>query len=102
LLLLRERRAHGYELLERLGALGFGPGDAGGRYRVLRRLETDGLVRSAWEKSTAGPDRRTYELTRAGIETLHSCAMEMLQTRGVLSVFLSRYSEFVALDAAHR
>src|SRR3954465_8303132 len=68
LLLLREQPAHGYELLERLRAFGFSGTDPGGLYRALRALETDGLVHSAWEASTLGPERRIYEITRAGKE----------------------------------
>jgi poly-beta-hydroxybutyrate-responsive repressor len=98
LLLLREQPAHGYDLLERLRPLGFSRDDPGRLYRALRQLETDGLVRSVWEKSRNGPDRRMYELTRAGMETLHASAKDLMVTGGILSVFLSRYSEFVALD----
>src|SRR3954469_80151 len=71
LLLLREHPAHGYDLLERLRPLGFSREDPRRLYRALRALECDGLVRSVWEKSTSGPDRRMYELTRAGMEVLH-------------------------------
>ena len=49
LLLLRESPAHGYDLLERAKAFGFTRWDPGGLYRVLRALEEEGLVRSAWE-----------------------------------------------------
>jgi len=98
LLLLREQPAHGYDLLERLRPLGFNRDDPGRLYRALRALETDGLVRSVWEKSTSGPDRRMYELTRKGMEELHDSAKALQATDAILDVFLSRYSEFVALD----
>jgi poly-beta-hydroxybutyrate-responsive repressor len=98
LLLLREQPAHGYDLLERLRPLGFNRDDPGRLYRALRALETDELVRSVWEKSTSGPDRRMYELTRKGMEELHDSAKALLATDAILDVFLSRYSEFVALD----
>jgi PadR family transcriptional regulator, regulatory protein PadR len=97
LLLLREQPAHGYELLERLRTLGFEGDDPGGLYRALRALERDGLVRSAWEPSAAGPDRRTYSLTRTGTEELHRRAKALTETRETLGVFLSRYGEFVSL-----
>jgi poly-beta-hydroxybutyrate-responsive repressor len=99
LLLLREQPAHGYELLERLTSLGFTGDDPGGLYRGLRGLERDGLVASAWEPSAAGPDRRSYRLTRAGMEELHRRAKELDRLRDTLGVFLSRYAEFVALAA---
>jgi PadR family transcriptional regulator, regulatory protein PadR len=98
LLLLREQPAYGYELLERLSPFGFAGDDPGGLYRTLRALEADGLVRSAWEPSSAGPDRRIYQLTRKGMEELHRHAKELLRARETLGVFLSRYAEFVSLD----
>ena len=97
LLLLREQPAHGYELLERLTAFGFDRSDPGGLYRALRRLEGEGLVRSSWEPSVAGPDRRTYELTRAGMEHLHDQAKALAAAMETLGDFVSRYEEFAAL-----
>jgi poly-beta-hydroxybutyrate-responsive repressor len=98
LLLLREQPAHGYDLLERLRPLGFSRDDPGRLYRALRALESDGLVHSAWEPSGSGPDRRIYELTRPGMEALHDAVQSLLATNAIIGVFLSRYSEFVALD----
>ena len=98
LLLLREAPAHGYDLLERLTTFGFTRSDPGGLYRALRALETEGLVRSAWEPSEAGPDRRIYTLTRTGMEALHEQAKALTATADVLRTFVSRYSEFVALE----
>ena len=59
-------------------------------------------MRSVWEKSTSGPDRRMYELTRDGMELLHESAKALKATDDILSVFLSRYSEFVSLDHLNR
>ncbi len=100
LLLLRENPAHGYDLLERLGSFGFDRSDPGGLYRALRSLESEDMVRSVWESSTAGPDRRIYELTRAGMEELHRHARALAGTDDLLRIFLSRYAEFVSLPAA--
>ena len=100
LLLLRERAAHGYDLLARLRPLGFKADDPGGLYRTLRALERDGLVVSEWERSDTGPDRRIYELTRAGEAELHDAAKALDRARENLHRFLSRYEEFVALKGA--
>ena len=97
LLLLREDPAHGYDLLERIQALGFDGSDPGNLYRALRSLEKDGLVRSVWEPSDNGPDRRTYEITRRGMENLHESAKAIAAGHEAVSAFLSRYQEFVAL-----
>ena len=100
LLLLREQPAHGYELLERLRTFSFEGSDPGGLYRSLRKLEEEGLVRSAWEQSSTGPARRIYEITRAGMEELHRWAKGLAEARGTLDTFLGRYEEFVALRRA--
>lgn len=97
LLLLRERPAHGYELLEQLRAFGFTRDDPGRLYRALRALEDEGLVHSAWEKSQSGPDRRIYQLTRAGGEALHGHAKVLVAVAETLEAFLARYEEFVAV-----
>jgi poly-beta-hydroxybutyrate-responsive repressor len=99
LLLLREQPSHGYELLERLRPFGLEQ-DPGGLYRALRALEAEQLVRSAWEPSTEGPERRIYELTRAGMEELHSLAKSIAAAEEPLGRFLDRYREFVALPGA--
>ena len=100
LLLLREHPAHGYDLVERLGAFGFSREDPGRLYRALRTLENEGLVHSAWEKSRNGPDRRIYELTRAGMQCLHEESKAIASITGALEAFLGRYEEFVAVGAA--
>src|SRR3954462_11441483 len=82
LLLLRERPAHGYDLLERLPVLtGEARVDVGNLYRVLRRLEEQGLVSSEWDESVPGPAKRTYELTDGGREALERWAASLAETR---------------------
>jgi PadR family transcriptional regulator, regulatory protein PadR len=97
LLLLREESAHGYDLLERVQSLGVDGSDPGGLYRALRALEREKLVRSVWEPSETGPDRRIYEITRAGMEELHRSAKAIAAGQERVGGFLSRYEEFVAL-----
>jgi PadR family transcriptional regulator, regulatory protein PadR len=97
LLLLREEHAHGYDLLERVQSLGFDGSDPGGLYRALRALEREKLVRSVWEPSENGPDRRTYEITRAGMEELHRTAKAIAAGQDTVTAFLGRYEEFVSL-----
>ncbi len=102
LLLLREDPAHGYDLLERVQSLGFNGSDPGGLYRALRALEREKLVRSVWEPSESGPDRRTYEITRAGMEELHRSAKAIAAGNETVDAFLSRYAEFVSLPRPGR
>jgi len=97
LLLLREEPAHGYDLLQRLRPFGFLRDDPGRLYRALRALEEEDLVRSGWERSSSGPDRRIYELTRAGGEELHRASAGLAEASDALAIFLTRYGEFVQL-----
>ena len=78
-------------------SLGFDGSDPGGLYRALRALEKEKLVRSVWEPSKSGPDRRMYEITRAGMEELHRSAKAIATGQDTVAAFLSRYEEFVAL-----
>ena len=89
LLLLDEAPAHGYDLVERLEGVGVGR-DAGSLYRALRGLEHEGLVRSAWEASLIGPDRRCYVVTDRGRERLRTWVGVLESVQASVAVFLDR------------
>jgi poly-beta-hydroxybutyrate-responsive repressor len=91
LLLIAEQPSHGYDLLERLGAIGVLPVDPGGLYRTLRAMDREGLVSSSWELSRVGPARRTYRLTDEGMEWLHAWAGALRESRTIISNFVRRY-----------
>jgi PadR family transcriptional regulator PadR len=92
LLLLRERPAHGYELLDALpGLTGEARVDMGNLYRVLRALEEDGLVTSRWEAGEPGPAKRTYDLTPAGTRLLDEWAAALRRSRARIDTFLDRF-----------
>jgi poly-beta-hydroxybutyrate-responsive repressor len=91
LLLLRERPAHGYELLERIEELAGEPIDMGNLYRILRALEEEGLVRSEWQSDAPGPARRSYELTGAGRKLLDTWAESLRAMHRRIGGFLDRY-----------
>jgi PadR family transcriptional regulator PadR len=97
LLLLAERPAHGYELVERVQELipGERP-ELGGLYRVLRALEEDGLVTSKWDAAEPGPAKRRYELTPAGHELLRAWVKALKETHKVVDAFLRRYGKEVS------
>lgn len=102
LLLLREHSAHGYELMDRLRALGFDHDDHGRLYRTLRHLEADGQVVSSWAASHSGPHRRIYELTELGAAELRDDARELAAASGFLDAFLCRCAEMhVTADLPH-
>jgi PadR family transcriptional regulator len=94
LLLLRDRPAHGYELLDSLGELVPGRSvDMGNLYRTLRALEAEGLVTSEWDAEAPGPAKRRYELTGSGRRLLDEWAAALRQAGDRIDVFLRRYEK---------
>jgi len=92
LLLLFEKPAHGYELVDRVAEIVAGERpELGGLYRVLRALEDDGLVKSEWDAAAPGPAKRRYELTPAGRELLRAWAKALKQTQVVVDAFIERF-----------
>ena len=76
--LLREPRS-GYDLKSRLdeAVRYFWPAELTQIYRILKRLEGEGLLRSRMVASDKGPARRVYSLTPAGRRTLQQQPMEV-------------------------
>jgi len=94
LLLLRERPAHGYDLLERLPELtGEAKVEMGNLYRLLRALEEEGLVSSEWDDSSAGPAKRRYSITPAGERLLDHWSEALRRSQERTERFLTRYEE---------
>jgi poly-beta-hydroxybutyrate-responsive repressor len=94
LLLLRERPAHGYDLLERLPELtGEARVEMGNLYRLLRGLEEEGLVSSEWDDSSPGPAKRRYAITPAGEQVLDRWAEALRRSQLRIDQFLARYEE---------
>lgn len=91
LLLISEKPSHGYDLLERFEEFGPQILDPGGLYRALRALERDGFVESSWEHSHAGPARRVYEITAAGLGWLDTWADTLRESHRFLASYLARY-----------
>lgn len=67
--------------------------DIGNLYRTLRRMEMDGWVESDWSKNESGPDKRTYTITKDGLEFLKSAVSSLRQTDTTIHSLLNRYKE---------
>ncbi len=92
LLLLHEKEAHGYELLENLVHFGFEKElDPGMVYRNLRKLEEEDAVSSNWDTGGSGPARRVYTLTPHGQELIHAWAGHIQNKLLRLQYYLKRY-----------
>src|SRR5512141_3272057 len=94
LLLLRERPAHGYDLLERLPELtGEQRVEMGNLYRLLRALEEEGLVASEWDETSPGPAKRRYAITEHGQHLLGQWVEALRSSQDRTARFLERYEE---------
>ena len=102
LLLLKEQDSHGYELVSRLGELGFEVSDFGGLYRTLRGMEDEGLVTSSWGTPARGPARRVYALTEQGETQLHGSAPGLVSQRRAIGEVLERYRDLVRRERGPR
>ena len=94
LLALRDGSTHGYDLAEDIGnLLGVPRVDYGNLYRLLRRLEHEGLVSSAWNADIESRSKRTYELSSEGRLLLDAWAGALEITRDRIDEVLTRYNE---------
>ena len=94
LLLLREKPAHGYDLLERMPELtGEQRVEMGNLYRLLRALEEEGLVSSEWDGDSPGPAKRRYAITEQGVQLLDQWVDALRRSQQRTERFLERYEE---------
>ena len=102
LLVLAGGPRHGYDLKEQVTSLVGGDGaDVANLYRLLRQLELEGVVRSAWDTAGSGPARRVYRLTGSGRRLLDQWADAVRLLDETTHAFLARYDS-VAADPDRR
>ena len=65
--------------------------DSAAMYRVLRKLETDGYLRSQWVTSAAGPRRRLYRIDARGRHKLRELTDAIAAVRDCHAAFLRAY-----------
>lgn len=86
-----DREQYGYSLLKTLSDRGLGV-DQGTLYPLLRRLETQGVLRSAWRVEDAHP-RRYYVLSEAGLKILPKLKQEWLVLIKIMDGLLNERKE---------
>jgi PadR family transcriptional regulator PadR len=92
LLLLRDGAAHGYELAGGLGAYESDDRiDLGNLYRLLHRLEDEGILTSEWDDEDVGPSKRRYQLTSEGRLLLDTWAGALERANAQIAKFLEAY-----------
>ena len=91
--LLSRERMYGWELSEALVERGL-IASIGTLYPMLSRLRAQGLVTAIEEPSAAGPVRKYYRLTPAGIA-------QLADFRAQWSPFVSAVNDLVGKDETH-
>jgi len=98
LLLLFQKPAHGYELLDNLEQVGFDRAlpEPATIYKCLRQFEEEGLVESEWDTEGTGPARRIYKITPEGEEMLQAWVVSIRQNMKALEKFMAFYTQLLA------
>ncbi len=86
--LIRARESYGYELVERLAALGLDV-STGLVYPVVNRMERDGWVTTSSKPSPSGPPRKYFSLTAAGATALADARAQWEQTAAAVDLATS-------------
>jgi PadR family transcriptional regulator PadR len=91
--LLRGWSSYGYELMQRLAALGFEAPNITTIYRALRQMKEKGMISLGWEVLGDGPARRVYSITEAGEAHLESWISSLEQHQRTIETFLQVYEQ---------
>lgn len=92
LLLLRDRSSYGYELTERLSALGLEEINISTVYRTLHQMRKKGMV-SVDKTKGYGPERRMYSVMEAGEAYLESWIDSLERHQKIIEMFLRTYAQ---------
>lgn len=91
LVLLKEHKSNGYEVVSRLEGAGIRCGWSR-VYRTLRRMTIDGHVAGEWDTTSGrGPARLVYSLTEDGEAWLEAALAALTTQAEVISELMSRY-----------
>lgn len=88
--LLAERESYGYEVVQRLHALGLVDILEGTVYPALARLEREGRVSTRLVPSSSGPARKYYRPTAAGRTALVEATARWLSLVEIVSATLAQ------------
>jgi PadR family transcriptional regulator PadR len=88
--LLAEQESYGYEVVQRLHAVGLADVLEGTVYPALARLEREGRLSARLVSSHAGPARKYYRPTAAGYEALATGTTNWLSLAEVVGTALNR------------
>ncbi len=94
LLILSMGDNHGLGILKKMDEIAVGHRlDTAVVYRVLKKMQEEGLITSCWEKSEAGPKKKVYSITESGADALKVYKNDIEGAVSRLSSFLNLYKK---------
>lgn len=94
LLILAMEPAHGLGILNRMNEIAHGHRlDTAVIYRVLKKMEQEALITAEWQDSTAGPRKKVYQITEAGLAELALYREDMVACMMRYQSFLDLYDQ---------
>ena len=88
--LLAERESYGYEVVQRLHAIGLSDVLEGTVYPALTRLEREGRVTARLVSSSSGPARKYYRPTVDGYQALAAGAEAWAHLSAIVNTVLTQ------------
>ncbi|HSV67953.1 MAG TPA: PadR family transcriptional regulator [Mycobacteriales bacterium] len=88
--MLAEQESYGYEVVQRLQAVGLADVLEGTVYPALARLEREGRVTARLVSSSAGPARKYYRPTAAGYAALVTGTATWTRHTAIVNAVLTR------------
>ncbi len=97
---LKKEPGYGYDLMSKLNNFGIGEEDINisTLYRSLKRLENSSYIKSNWEESGIGPNKKIYNITEEGIKELDNIMLFMEQRRDIIEKLLFHYRNITIED----
>lgn len=99
ILLIKDKPAHGGEIYQKIKEKYRTDPPRAIIYSILRRMEGDGLIQSAWDIQESGPARRMYRITQAGIDYLQIAIERVKKTSRMIGVLLEDSGAAAAVKA---
>lgn len=83
---------YGYELMSKLGSYGIEEDvNISTLYRCLNKLEDSKFIKSNWEESESGPNKKVYNITQDGIDELKNIISFIEDRKKILENVIKRY-----------
>jgi len=95
LILLKENKSYGYNLMSELHQFGFDEKSLNISviYRNLRSMEKRNLIVSSWAESDQGPRKRVYEITADGEQDLKNWIWMLKGRRDQITSIIDKYND---------